>query len=272
MESQPVPPSIRFAGWLGIIAGSGEAAAAVGITLWSANAWKSASEQAGPEALQAGLVSLWITCGLCLAFALVCLIDGALLLSGRRIGRPLAYSILPLALLTTLGTQIGGRIGKNLAELAMQEAASRSEAFFSHAEVEYLSPTPLFGILAGIAIMILVSQESARARALLRSAPALPGRATTTAPLVNSRQCMPALLSLILAFVPMMMLTQLASIILGIVALRQIRRSGGELSGRWMAITGIVTSSLLWLFILLVLGWILYSELNAPDLNVATNR
>ncbi len=268
METPPAPSSIRFAGWLGIIAGLADAVVVVGITLWSANAWNNAAEQTGPEALQVGIVSLWITCGVCLAFALICLIDGSLLLSGRRIGRPLAYSILPLALLTTLGSQIGGQIGKNLAELAMQEAATRSQAVYFQAQVEYLSPTPLFGILAGIAIMILVSQESARAWVARRAAPALPGLAET-APSLPTRQCLPALLSLILAFIPMVMLTQLASIILGIVALHQIRRSGGELSGRWMAVTGIVTSSILWLFILLVLGWILYSELNAPHLSVA---
>jgi Domain of unknown function (DUF4190) len=263
MRQTPLPPApntIRLAGWCGVFAGIMDAGLAVGVTLWSINVLGAAAPQAGAELFRAAVVSMWISCGICLAFCLTSVVSGGLLLNGRRIGRGLGYAILPLALLTTVGSKIAGQIGRNLAELAIQQAAEQGQGVYYHAQLSYLSPAPVFGLLAGIGIMVLVSQESARSWAAGRGPSAPPGAASQADPAVTTRQSIPALLSLILAFLPMAMLPQLASIILGIVALRQISRSNGALSGRWMAVTGLVVSSLLWFAILLILGWLWFSE------------
>jgi len=53
--------------------------------------------------------------------------------------------------------------------------------------------------------------------------------------------------------VPFMMLTQIASVVLGIVALTQIRKSNGALRGKGFAIAGIIISSVLIIFIATVI-------------------
>jgi hypothetical protein len=58
-----------------------------------------------------------------------------------------------------------------------------------------------------------------------------------------------AVASLVCSMVPFMMLTQIAAFVLGIVALTQIKKSNGALGGKGFAITGIIISSVLILFV-----------------------
>ena len=64
--------------------------------------------------------------------------------------------------------------------------------------------------------------------------------------------CIQGVLCLALAFVPAMMITQTALLVLGVVALVKIRRSHGTLAGGWMTVTGLIVSALLWGLILTV--------------------
>jgi len=60
--------------------------------------------------------------------------------------------------------------------------------------------------------------------------------------------------------VPMMLLTQIAGITLGIIALSKIRKSEGAIGGKGFAIAGIVISSLILLFIGAVIALIVITE------------
>src|ERR1019366_5634194 len=75
------------------------------------------------------------------------------------------------------------------------------------------------------------------------AASAVPGEQT-------SRLSIAALMSLILAFVPFLLVSQMTSLILGIIGLKRIARSKGALHGRGLAIAGITVSTIL-LFLIL---------------------
>ena len=69
-----------------------------------------------------------------------------------------------------------------------------------------------------------------------------------------------AIASLVCSMIPMMLLTQIAGITLGIIALSKIRKSNGAVRGKGFAIAGIVISSLVLLFMGAVLALIMITE------------
>lgn len=252
---EPRPPAtIRWAGFIAVLAAVVDGFYAFGSTFWSLGVLKDKAGEIGPKAVEYGSTCLWIGFTLCILMSLYGLVAGLTLLMGARFGRVLAYGLLALALLAGFGCAITHAVGKNLVELGMQDHLNASTGFgYRYVEVKYLPPSPILGVIAGLTGTVLVSLSSASAWAHRRGDWAPPGTepGLAAADIAPTNKC--AILSLILAFVPMLLLTQLASIILGIVALVQIGRAKTPQRGRWMAWVGLAISSLVWLVALLAL-------------------
>ena len=71
-----------------------------------------------------------------------------------------------------------------------------------------------------------------------------------------------AIASFVCSMIPMMLLTQVAGITLGIIALRKIKKSEGAIGGKGFAIAGIVISSLILLFMMGIFALILIPEIS----------
>jgi hypothetical protein len=113
----------------------------------------------------------------------------------------------------------------------------------------FLGGALLSPILAVVLMVMLLSGSVREWAQKVRS-----GGVTEKAPHAEAELCTTALLSLCFSLVPFI-LCQLAALVLGIVALVQISRSGGRLRGTGMAIAGLVISSLL---IMLLVGILLF--------------
>ena len=101
--------------------------------------------------------------------------------------------------------------------------------------------SPLFA--AVLAIMLLTGPTKAWLDDLkARRFAGVPGAAPGTAPIHRPNSVL-AIICLVISPIPLMLLPQLTAIILGIIALRRIRRSNGQLGGKWFAIIGIIIAS-----------------------------
>jgi hypothetical protein len=174
-----------------------------------------------------------------IVLGLLLFIGGFLLMTSRYVGRalPLVYgwAVIPLML--------GGMIASAMVATSQNNGnALFASIFWFHSAMA--TGSILFGIV--IAWILLTGNSARWIDSRRGSLPApLPAGAS---PLL----CVPALLSLIFAFLPPPILMQIASLILGLCALGMIRRSNGNHWGRGMAITGTLVS----LTLLLLVGTI----------------
>lgn len=159
--------------------------------------------------------------------SLLLTLGGIGLARGRSWGRTLclifSWSILPCLIVAVIIL----KIAENLVELK----GGPSESFNVMVGGAFLAP-----IVAVILLVKLLGREASQWALQIRY-----GAAADQIPPL----CPQAVMSLILAFVPMMMLTQIASFILGIVALVKISRSKGKLRGTGLAWAGTILSFIL---------------------------
>jgi hypothetical protein len=134
-------------------------------------------------------------------------------------------------------------ITMNLAELEFQQRSYGSIYIEVHGFL--LIPGLMYGILLMALMFLPPTRNWARGeRARKRGLPAEAVAAQLESD-AGQQVCALAVISMILSMIPFMLLTQLTSLILGIIALRKIRNSGGTLSGRGYAWTGVIISSLI---------------------------
>jgi hypothetical protein len=107
----------------------------------------------------------------------------------------------------------------------------------------------LYGIL--LIVMLFLADARAWARGEIQSTSTVPAGPLNPAPARETSGL--AIGSLVASLIPFLLLGQITGLILGIIALRKIKQSGGTVGGKGFAIAGVTISSLILLFIIGIL-------------------
>lgn len=222
------PPAARAAGLL---------AAGYGLLLAAASLWIDGSVFFRLTGVPRLDISSQACAGLAagdLLLSALLILGGLLLLGGKLRGRTLllvfSWMVLPIMVAGMIATIVAVREGRS-------QPGVMIALFWFHLAVSACSI--LLGLMLG---WLLLNGAAARWNDAAKARPAPPAL-----PWAGPRMSVQALLSLILAFLPPFGLMQTISLILGVLGMRAIRRSGGQRWGRGMAAAG----SILSLFILL---------------------
>jgi hypothetical protein len=128
----------------------------------------------------------------------------------------------------------------------------------------YDHPLPSVSIIAGApalsplyGILLLVMLNLPEVRAWARGSVMAPAASAGVAPAPPAKTETLAIVSFALSLIPFLLLTQITSLILGIIALKRIARSRGALLGRGFAIAGVAISSAILLLIIGILVLVL---------------
>jgi hypothetical protein len=106
----------------------------------------------------------------------------------------------------------------------------------------------LYGIL--LIVMLFLADARAWASGRIQSVETAPAPGGTLGQVPARETSGLAIGSLVASFIPFLLLGQITGLVLGIIALRKIKRSQGNLGGRGFAIAGVTISSLILVFIL----------------------
>jgi hypothetical protein len=179
------------------------------------------------------------------------------LLAKTRWGRILSIAWLPMTFLGLLAA--GGASG-----YAQAAAELEYEGPPVYLEVVTAVPacSPLYGVLLTVVLLLPASRDWARGVGA-RKRGIQPGEAIV--PAAAAPVYAPAVVSLVLSLVPFLLLTQMASLVVGLFALRKIKRSGGALGGRGYALAGVVVSSLILAGIGSLVGLIVVVDQMQPE-------
>jgi hypothetical protein len=189
------------------------------------------------------------------------------LLLAQRWARILAYLYLALAFVGTFAAAGLGGGAVAAAEIEWSQGAGYGGPY--QTQVELIVAVPGMSIPFGIVLVVLLNLRGVRLWAARRhQLPGAvgPGGKPTTLSVA-------AVMSFVLSLMGCLLVNQLASVVLGIVALRNIRRSNGLLRGRGFAIAGVSVSSTLLLMAVTgiaigAVGW----YLNRPAAELAELR
>jgi hypothetical protein len=107
----------------------------------------------------------------------------------------------------------------------------------------------VYGIL--LIVMLFLADARAWACGGIQVAGTVPAGALDPVPARETSGL--AIGSLVASLIPFLLLGQITGLILGIIALRKIKRSGGTVGGKGFAIAGVIISSLILLFIIGIL-------------------
>ena len=107
----------------------------------------------------------------------------------------------------------------------------------------------LYGIL--LIVMLFLADARAWASGRIQSLETAPAAALAQVPARETSGL--AIGSLVASFIPFLLLGQITGLILGIIALRKIKESGGTMGGKGFAIAGVTISALILLFIIGIL-------------------
>jgi hypothetical protein len=201
--------------------------------------------------------SLEINIGIFFLLATLFVIGGIGLLRNRKWGRIWSFIAAVFCFVTLLAVSIVTNVTEALLRTgAIPLRPGQSFAFKGVAGV--MAFAPLYGILVIVLLMLPDARAWARGQRLGGSGNpdqvAGDGVALVTRPTSGL-----AIASLVCSFIPFALLTQIAGLTLGIVALVKIKRSNGKLGGKGFAIAGVAISSAILLFIGGVLLVILFS-------------
>jgi hypothetical protein len=220
------PPSARAAGLL---------AAGYGLLLAAATLWIDGSVFFRLRSVARLDISSQVCAGLAagdLLLSALLILGGLLLLSGKLRGRTLllifTWMVLPIMLAGMIVMIVAVREGQSQPSLMIA-------LFWFHSAVSACSI--LLGLVLG---WLLLNGAAARWNDAAKARPAPPAL-----PWARPRMSVKALLSLIFAFLPPFGLMQTISLILGVLGMRAIRRSGGQRWGRGMAAAGSMLSLLI---------------------------
>lgn len=169
-------------------------------------------------------------------------IGGIGLLCNRRWGRILSLVTGVLCVLSAMFAAVMSNVMENLLSSGAIPLRPGQQSFYFKGISGVPGAAPLYGILLIVLLMLPTAREWARRGHA--SAGVVSPMPTITRP-TNGL----AVASMICSMIPFALLTQIAGLILGIVALVKIRKSNGAVGGKGFAITGIIISSLILLFI-----------------------
>lgn len=231
----PAPPaSLKVIGVISIVYAALAMLANVALGVYAMYAsWTAGAETASTVAIPIFLVVILALLGMLLA-------GGIGLVRAQPWGRTLClwFAALVMPCWCTLTAMVTG--------VAAYESVEGNLTGSIHVIVGALTFAPLLGLVSAVILMTtpvkvwmaavrlgggrVTADSYERARAELALRPPV---------------CGLAVVALFLSFMPGMMLTQLAAVVLGIVALAKISKSGGKLSGRGFAWGGIVIGAVL---------------------------
>lgn len=197
-----------------------------------------------PPAVSTGLE---INIGIFFVLAVLFVIGGIGLLLNRKWGRIWSFIAGVFCFVTLLAVSIIPRVVDSLLRTgAIPMRPDQSFAFKGVAGV--IAFAPLYGILVIVLLALPDARAWARGRTLydLGIPDQIPGGGPAPAARPTSGL---AIASLVCSFIPFALLTQIAGLTLGIVALIKIKKSQGRLGGKGFAIAGVAVSSAILLFI-----------------------
>jgi hypothetical protein len=212
---------------------------------------KSISRLASLGASNGVLVPLGLISVLFCLLGAVLFLGGVGLLKERRWGRTCSLIFAFGSFAAVFLSNVTARIMSNLSEIGevsipglhQQENFSLGIGIFT-----------LYGILLIVMLMLSDARAWARGTELVGTDSAGPVNQTPPPPTSGL-----AIASLVSSLIPFLLLGQITGLILGIIALRKIKRSQGAVGGKGFAIAGITISSLALLFILGILLLLLAS-------------
>jgi hypothetical protein len=197
----------------------------------------------------------------CLGFLLF--VSGIGLIQEPLWGRVLSIAWVGLAFLGVLVSAVCANVAL---ELARQEWEKTHAFGYTYIEVWWFAPfSPAYAV---VLLSLMFAPRTRRwvrgVRAERRGVPPEQAWDFAHEPPTSSL----AVTSMVLSMVPFLLLTQMTAFVLGIIALRRIRRSRGKLGGKGYAWTGVIISSLILTcfgsLIGLAVGFAIVDEQNAP--------
>lgn len=194
---------------------------------------------------EAVVLPLWINIWVFTAIGAYLVLSGLGLLGPTLWGRRLSMFFVGIAVVGAVVAMVNGTITKVLAEQEFREMHANS--LFAVLNIQYFAAAPLFPPGYGVLLLIFSLLPSVRdwargTRAVARGLPPAQAWAPTVRPAPVHA---PAMISMVLSMVPFLFITQIVSLIMGIVALRTIKRSAGKLGGKGFAWTGVIISTLI---------------------------
>ncbi len=198
-----------------------------------------------PTALSNGLL---INIALFLVLGALLVIGGIGLLRRQRWGHRVSLIAGIFCFVVHFGTFIVTNVLKSLYITGALQYQPRGQFH----QVQVVAGVPGFATLYGIVLIVMLLLPESRAWARGKASVALgsPGQFVPGGTAVAARKTSGlAIASLVCSVIPFALLTQIAGLTLGIVALVKIRKSQGTLGGKGFAIAGVIISSLAILFI-----------------------
>ena len=191
------------------------------------------------------------------------LVGGIGLLRNQKWGRVVSLIAAVSCFVALFAGSVLGKIAQNLLASGALPLRPGQMSFYFRAPMSVAGFAPLYAIAVIVLLMLPDARNWARGDRDVAAVGGLsePQSATPSPPgyqpnpnaLSTVRTSPLAIVSLVCSMVPFMMLTQIASVVLGIVALTQIKKSNGALRGKGFAIAGIIISSVLIIFIATVI-------------------
>lgn len=191
------------------------------------------------------VLPLWINIWMFVAIGGYLALSGLGLLGPTLWGRRMSMFFVGLAVIGAVVAVVNGNITKVLAEEEFHKMHQHS--MFASLRIEYFAAAPLFPPAYGLLLLVFTLLPPVRdwakgTSAIQRGLPPEQAWAPMAKqpPVHNG-----AMLSMVLSLVPFLLITQIVSLIMGIVALRAIRRSEGRYGGKGYAWAGIIISTLI---------------------------
>lgn len=206
---------------------------------------------------------LYINLGIYFFVGLILVGGGIDLYRNRRSGWVWSFVAASSCILAAFAVRSVLYMMKGLLQSGVYQLRTGQEEF--QYEISFGALPALSPIYAIVMLVILFLPET---RAWARGGSATIGAASpdVATPLPSNVTAKPtnglAIASFVCSMIPMMLLTQIAGITLGIIALRKIKKSEGAIGGKGFAIAGIVISSLILLFMMGIIALILIPEIS----------
>jgi hypothetical protein len=188
-------------------------------------------------------------------------IGGIGLLRNRKWGRIWSLIAGVSCLLALLGASIVTNVTQAMVTSGAIPLRPGQQTFYFEEISSVTGFAPLYGILLIVLLMLPDSRGWARGAAPASGASGEAG--SVGAASTPARTSGLAIASLACSMIPFVLLTQIAGLALGIVALVKIKRSNGSLRGKGFAIAGVIISSV----VLLLIGGIVSAIVLGGGLN-----
>ncbi len=233
----PPPRSLRILGWSSLLVGPGLAALNLALGFMAVRQLHAAGVTGGPVNAVGAVLAIFVALGMLLA------LGGIGLIAAKRWGR---WVSLTGAALTFPGLVTAVIVIKIVESWP-----------FAHPlpSVSVIAGAPALSPLYGILLLVMLNLPEVRAWARGNVITPADSAAVTSAAPVKTETL--AIASFALSLIPFLLLTQITSLILGIIALRRIARARGALGGRGFAIAGVAISAAILLLIIGILVLVL---------------